>query len=253
MKNVSSRLIHIGISLGAALVIWFLLIALSNVVGTDNPLSTIIRVFGGSFEGYIQMLSIAAFIMGLLELNEKDQFLQKQSEGFGLNLLPTEDQLVLTPEEVASIKLNVINLEKRGMSFLINTFIKKACTQYRNDQSIGETLQVVDSQIDNSKQETEGQLEMVRYVIQAIATLGFIGTIVGLSKAIGFGYLAKTDEGMMMITKHMYMAFDTTLVALLLDIVLTYRYHGHLEKLDVFYSRTKSYIIDNLISRIYRA
>ena len=101
------------------------------------------------------------------------------------------------------------------------------------------------------EQETEGQLEMVRYVIQTISALGFIGTVMGLSVAIGLGHLAKTEEGMKSITQNMYMAFDTTLVALLLGLVLTYRYHAYLEKLDVFYSRTKSYIIDNLISRIY--
>ena len=92
---------------------------------------------------------------------------------------------------------------------------------------------------------------MVRYVIQTISALGFIGTVMGLSVAIGLGHLAKTEEGMKSITQNMYMAFDTTLVALLLGLVLTYRYHAYLEKLDVFYSRTKSYIIDNLISRIY--
>ena len=46
---------------------------------------------------------------------------------------------------------------------------------------------------------------------------------------------------------------DTTLVALLTGLVLNFFYHRYLENLDTFYSRTKAYIIDNLISRIYKA
>ena len=68
-------------------------------------------------------------------------------------LLPTKDQLVLTPDEVANIKLQAIQYERQGQQFLVNDFIKKACTQYRNDQSISETLQVFQSQVDNSKEE----------------------------------------------------------------------------------------------------
>ncbi len=250
---MNQKLYNAAISFGAALILWFILMLLANFSPDGSGIKRIFELFGGTFGGYIQIITFAVFIYGILDIRDKEYQITKQDEGFGLNLLPTQDQLVLTPDEVAKIKLNVLNLEQRGMNYLIAAFIKKACTQYRNDQSIGETLQVVDSQIDNSKQEAEGQLEMVRYAIQAIATLGFIGTIMGLSMAIGLGHLAKTDEGMKAITKHMYVAFDTTLVALIFDMILTYRYHAYLERVDVFYSRTKSYIIDNLISRIYRA
>ena len=252
MKNNNSRLMHIGISLGIALVIWFILWSLGDITKSIPALGPIVRVFGGSKDGYIQMLTIAGFILGYLELNEKEQFIQKQREGFGFNLLPTEDQLVLTSDEIANIKLNVINLEKRGISSLISSLIKKACTQFRNEESVSDTLQVFDAQVNTSKEELEGQLEIVRYLLQAISSLGFIGTVIGLSVAIGMGDQAKTEQGMGLITQNLNVAFDTTIVALLLGLVLTYRYHSYLEQLDTFFSQTKSYILDNLISRIYK-
>lgn len=250
MQN--SKLIHILVSCGAAFALWVILIIFADLFEGFTTIQRIFELFGGSFGGYIQALTFAAFFFGILQLNEKQKFINEQYKGFKYNLLPTQEQLVISPDDVAKIKLDVIDLERKGFKLLVLDFIKKACTQYRNDQSVGETLQVLDTQINNSKNELEGRLEMVRYMINAIASLGFIGTVIGLSQAIGLSHLAKTEEGMPEITRNMYVAFDTTLVALLLGLVLNFFYHRYLEDIDTFYSKSKGYIIDNLISRIYK-
>ena len=247
----NKRLYHIAISLVAAVMIWFALILLASFTSAPG-LKRFFEAFGGSFGGYIHAVIYTAFIFGLLEVLGYQKFIRKQNEGFKLNLLPVQDQLILSPEEVAKIKLNVIDLEKHGFSFLLTDFVKRACTQYRNNQSIGETLQVVNVQIDNSKAELEGRLEIARFLINAIASLGFIGTILHLAAAIGLFHLAKTEEGMPLITQSLNVSFDTTFIALFLGLILSYFYHRYLEDLDTFYSRMRSYIIDNLISRIYK-
>jgi hypothetical protein len=247
----SKRLYHIATSLVAAVMIWFALILLASI-SSGPGLKRFFEAFGGSFGGYIHAVIYTAFIFGLLEVLDYQKFIKKQNEGFKLNLLPVQDQLILSPEEVAKIKLNVIDLEKHGFSFLLTDFVKRACTQYRNNQSIGETLQVVNVQIDNSKAELEGRLEIARFLINAIASLGFIGTILHLAAAIGLFHLAKTEEGMPLITQSLNVSFDTTFIALFLGLILSYFYHRYLEDLDTFYSRMRTYIIDNLISRIYK-
>jgi biopolymer transport protein ExbB/TolQ len=247
----SKRLFHLAISTVSAIVIWFLLI-LSASMSSSPEFKRFFEAFGGSFGGYIHAVIYAAFIFGLLEVLDYHRYIQKQNEGFNLNLLPVKDQLILSPEEVAKIKLNIIDLEKHGLNSLLTDFVKRACTQYRNNQSIGETLQVLNAQIDNSKTELEGRLEIARFLISAIASLGFIGTILHLAAAIGLFHLAKTEEGMPLITQSLNVSFDTTFIALFLGLILSYFYHRYLENLDTFYSRMRSYIIDNLISRIYR-
>ena len=247
----SKRLFHLAISIVAAIMIWFALILLASM-SSGAGFQRFFEAFGGSFGGYVHAVIYTAFIFGLLEVLDYQKFIKKQNEGFKLNLLPVQDQLILSPEEVAKIKLNVIDLEKHGLSYLLTDFIKRACTQYRNNQSIGETLQVLNAQIDNSKTELEGRLEIARFLISAIASLGFIGTILHLAAAIGLFHLAKTEEGMPLITQSLNVSFDTTFIALFLGLILSYFYHRYLENLDTFYSRMRSYIIDNLISRIYK-
>jgi len=247
-----NTLIRIGISIGGAALLWLLLIILANLFSRQPAMNRVLVLLGGSSLGYIQFICYSISIFALLQLREMSAYIKVQFKGFDLKLLPEEDQLILTPEEVADIKLSVIEIEKRGVLYLITRFIKHACTQYRNNQSIPETMQILDGQIGNSKEEMDGNLNMVRFLISSVMSVGFIGTIIGLTSAIGNAHLAKTDHGLSILTSYLAVAFDTTLVALLLGLILNYFYQQYLEKMDIFYAQSKSYVMDNLVSRIYR-
>lgn len=248
----NNKRIQFIFSLIAAGGLWLLLIVFGAVFPEGSGLYRFVEVLGGTSHGVIQALIYVVFFYSLFELMEKRKYLQQQYEGFQFGLLPVQDQLVLSPEEVAQIKLNTIQLEKNGRYSLVSDFIKKACTQYRNDQSVSETLEVFNAQVNTSKEVLEGDLEVIRYLLSAIVSLGFIGTLLGLSSSIGMAHLAETLEGMPLITRSLNVAFDTTLVALLIGLVLNFFYHRYLKELDTFYARAKSYVIDNLISRIYK-
>ena len=252
MKNTeNNKIFNIGLSIGLAIILWMVLLFLNSISEIIPQAQRLFTMLGGTWNGYIQFACYAAFFYGFLELKSKRAYIKDQYGGFDLNILPKEDQLVLSPEEVAEIKLNVLEMEKRGFGYMVNDFIKKACTQYRNDQSISETLQVLDVQIENSKEEQDSSLSMVKYMINAIMSLGVIGTLLGLSTAIGKSYLAKTDEGMPILTGFLNVAFDTTLVALILGLILNYFYYIYIESMDSFYAKSKTYSVDNLVSRLY--
>ncbi len=247
----TTKKIQIIFSIIGAVALWLILTFFASLTNEGTGMQRFFELLGGSSKGYIQAMIYGVFLYSLFDLLAKRKFLQEQYQGFKLGFLPEQDQLVLTSEEVAKIKLHTIQIEQAGQPSLVGDFIKKACTQYRNDQSISETLQVFNTQVDNSKEEMEGDLELVRYLLGAIISLGFIGTLLGLSSSIGMAHLAKTAEGMPEITRSLNLAFDTTLVALLIGLVLNFFYHRYLKEMDTFYSRSKAYVIDNLISRIY--
>ena len=264
MKEV--KLINMGIATVIAFVFWGInsyiasemtaaIARDANAGSTMHAFERFFKVFGGGGSGYVKLIAYAVFAFGVLELRRKSREIQKENEAFSLNILPTQEQLVLEPEEVGKIKLSVIEMEKRGFRFQILYFIKQACTQFRNEESVSDTLQVLDSQVATSKEETESELEEVRYAIQAIPMLGFIGTILELGMALGAVPLEQSSDpkAFAPVVHIMASAFDTTLVALGLTLVLTLIYHTYLGKLDAFYSRAKSYVIDNLVSRIVKA
>ena len=75
----------------------------------------------------------------------------------------------------------------------------------------------------------ERRFQIIRYFVTVIPSLGFIGTIIGISKALG-QTSALTGESLPherifaneTLGQSLYVAFDTTLIALLLSIVLSF-------------------------------
>lgn len=245
MKHIfqNSRALNVAISILAAIAFWQTM----NFAYGELPWS-VFRVFGGDGVGFLKFLAYAAFIFGWLELRERQRAVRREESGFHFNLLPTQDQMVLSAQDVQDIKLEVLSLEKKGHAYLVPDLIKKTATQYRNDNDISDTMQALDAHLSTSKEQHEGELELVRYIIQSIPMLGFIGTIIELTNALKS--IAKAG-GLELVRDAMSSAFDATLVALALTILLTYFYHAHIGQMDGFFARTKGYIMDNLIGRIY--
>ena len=241
-------LLSVAVATGA----WFGLIAVAQVLPEGGSLARVAHLLGGSSQGFIQAAIYGVATYSYILLRRRQLSLKHESEAFAQALLPEQDQLVLTPDEVAGIKLETIRREQTGQRSIVGELIKKACTQFRNANNVGETLQVFQAQVATRKEATEGELEIVRYLTGAIVSLGFIGTLLGLSSSIGLSHLAKTEEGMWQVTSALNLAFDTTLVALVVGLLLNFMYHRYLRDVDTFYSRTRAYVIDNLISRIYR-
>lgn len=242
---INPKLLNLSISIVGAFFFWQGMTLFGELLH-DTTLFTVFRVFGGSGAGLLKLVAYIAFLYGILDLRDKNKGLRCEEQAFQLPVLPQQDQMVLTPDDVTDIKLSVIGLEKKGYSYELLSYIKKAATQYRNENSVSDTLGVLDSQMDAGKNQREGSLETVRYIIQTIPMLGFIGTIVELTNSLNL-----LEKGLNLVRAAMSGAFDATLVALLLTILLTFFYHDYIGKLDVYYARVKSYILDNLISRIY--
>jgi chemotaxis protein MotA len=240
------------ISIASIFVYWGFWNLLSYLIGDSIPLLYRICILaGGNLLGIIQSLSFGVFLYALLQIQKYRKEITEQFEGFTYKILPPEDIVAITPQEVNKIKLDIIYLEKQGIQNELNEFIKKACTQYKNENSISETLHVLDSHINNKKEIKESDLENIRYAINLNMSLGFIGTLIGLSTAIGKAYLSKTDEGLTELTSYLNTAFDTTLIALFFGIIINFGYHQYIKDLDQFYAKAKTFIVDNLVSKIY--
>lgn len=245
--NISAQWVNLAMSiLGSVLI--FSLMALLEQFTRNSDIHALFRVFGGgsTFVGLLKVAIYAGCIYGALDIREKHQALRLQERGLGLNLLPLQDQLVLNPDEVLAIKLRAIDIERQGTIYVIVSLVKKVCAQYRNDKNIGDTLSVFSEQMEATKGDSEGKLEVVRYLAQTIPMVGFIGTITELSVA-----LQQDLRNLTAVRQSMNGAFDATIVALVATMILTYLYHQYIGRLDVFFASTRSYITDNLISRIH--
>jgi chemotaxis protein MotA len=79
-----------------------------------------------------------------------------------------------------------------------------------------------------------------------IPSIGFVGTVIGISQAL----IIANSGDMEKITSLLGVAFDTTLVALVLSIIIMWFVHQLQEESDRFHSDLKEFVIDNLINKI---
>lgn len=244
--NISTALLNVAISIFGAF-LFFQLMSFLEWQTRGTGFHTIFRVFGGgsTFVGFLKTIMYGACIYGALDITGKFKALEYQTKGFQLNLLPLQEHTLLNSSEVEAIRHKVTNLENQGIFYTVAAYVKKTCAQYHNDHSISDTLQVLDLQLGAGKEVEEGKLENQRYLVQTVPMLGFIGTIVELTAA-----LQKDLRNLDLVRQSMEGAFDATLVALSGTILLTWLYHRYIGELDVFYAQIRSYITDNLVSRI---
>lgn len=245
---ISKRIYRIIISLVLTVILMVILVSMTP---PESP-SRILVMLGGTMpEGIIQGVSYFLFIFGILELAATNSAINNEEDAFAAHLLPEQENWVLSPDDVNQLKLNMQQLEK-SQKFLLSDLIKKACTKYRLSKSSSEVLGLVDSQVRIYNSNMESEQAFIKYTAWAIPSVGFIGTVLGIAASLGYANEANTPEGINKVTSMLAVAFDTTLVALVLSIFLMFGIHYVQKRQDNLFSKMNSYMIENLINRFYK-
>jgi biopolymer transport protein ExbB/TolQ len=213
------------------------------------------RVYPFSLQNLMHLL----FFIGLGQLwvrwlcsVEESVFLQKS--GF----LPEEEGELLTKDEaIETIRINVANAAVRAEAFLpdlINTCI----LQYSKSHSVSDTISVLNSTFDLSIHRLDLRYSLSRYLVWAIPTFGFIGTVVGIADALN-----KMDINKLMgaqgdkvlqfqaVTADLSFAFGTTIVALVLSAILVFLMNIVQKGEEEVLNRAGKYVLTNLINRLH--
>ena len=201
---------------------------------------------GGIIQGFIYFL----FSYGLFEMKHISKQINTEASFLDRSLLPEYEQQVLLPEQVNEIKMKMIHMEKKERSAL-SDLIKSACTKCRSSNSVTEVMDLVKTQVSIFSGKSESEQSNIRYILSAIPSVGFIGTVLGIAASLGKAGEAMTGDGLEGVTSMLYVAFDTTLVALIFSLILMFIYHGLQKKMENLYLDMESYVLENLVNRIY--
>ncbi|ATH07591.1 hypothetical protein BIY24_06415 [Halobacteriovorax marinus] len=204
-------------------------------------------LFGGDFlgGGYIQCLTFTAFFWAFFEIKHQLKIILGENKAFKSKILPTEEKHLIIPSEISELHLKVSSLNKKKNSLLYKMIIK-ACLKFRATKSIPEMIEIISIQTDINKELSESDQSNIRYLTWVIPSIGFVGTVLGISQAL----MIANSGDMEVITATLGVAFDTTLVSLLLSIIIMWYYHALLRENDLLHAKIKDYVIENLINRI---
>jgi len=245
MKNLRNLTLSSGIAL---LIMAVCMLMLGLITKENSPgLYRFLLLMGGDVinGGYVQGLTYLAFFWAWFEVKEKLRVIARERKAFKMNLIPTNDKHVFMPQDINNLKFKLIEFERKE-KYILSDLLKKACTKFRTSGSLSELIDIVSIQIEVSQEKSEGDQSVIRYLTWVIPSIGFVGTVIGISQALIVANTGDMDK----ITMLLGVAFDTTLVALVLSIIIMWFVHQLQEETDRFHSDLKEFVIDNLINKI---
>ena len=245
---MNKRINRIMLSLIIALIIMLLLV---SITPSKNAPRILVMLGGTMPEGIIQGVTYFFCIFGIMDVLYLLGKISDEKKALSQHLLPEKENWVLDAEDANKIKLNVQQIE-HTQKYLLTDLIIKACTKYRLSKSSAEVISLVDAQIRIYSEKYESEQAFISYAAWAVPSVGFIGTVLGIAASLGFANEASTPEGLEKVTSMLAVAFDTTLVALVLSIVLMWGIHYLRKQQDALFANLNSYIIENLINRFYK-
>jgi biopolymer transport protein ExbB/TolQ len=249
-KRFFSLFVSLAITVLIALILIFSYSSLSDNETKSSSIRILILMGGNMPLGIIQMFTYFLFIFSIMEIAAIVKRINVEEKALVMKMLPEKENWIISPTDVASLKLDILSKQKHNKSILSQLIIS-VCTKYRSNKSTSESMELLSAQVKLNRENDESQQSMIRYIVWAIPSVGFIGTVIGIANSLGAVKQNMSGEDLTAVTSALNVAFDTTLVALVLSLFLMYFYHYMQERVDKFHSKVEFYVLENLINRIY--
>lgn len=194
--------------------------------------------------------SLALFLVGLGELYARYRQVRTERGVFGARLLPEDFETVIERSYIPKIFQKLEALPRELRLTRLSNLVEVCASKYQTSRDVSEVAEALRMQMDVELSRADTGYSLVRYVAWGIPVLGFVGTVLGLSKALG--HFGKVNEGYLeQITNDLHLAFDTTFVALILAFILMYFYHRVSEAEEKLLHDTSEYCLRNFINRAF--
>ncbi|MBF0377216.1 MAG: MotA/TolQ/ExbB proton channel family protein [Desulfamplus sp.] len=181
-----------------------------------------------------------------------------QQKALSLMVVPQTADFELTKDTAKTILSRMYGLVDDPKHFVLLNRIERSLANLKNIGLIAEVSEVLRAQAQNDEDQMESSYALVKGFVWAIPVLGFIGTVLGLSQAIGsFGTVLIKNQGLeylktslQEITSGLSVAFDTTLIALVAALCIQLIMIGLKKKEESFLDDCNDYCHANIISKL---
>ena len=129
---------------------------------------------------------------------------------------------------------------------LLPRTLLSALRRFASTHSIQDASSLAQSVCDTEADRLESDLSMIRYIAWAIPAIGFIGTVRGIGDALAQAQRAVQGD-LAGVTEALGLAFNSTLIALLISIVLMFLIHQLQSVQERLVFDTEAYCDEKLI------
>jgi biopolymer transport protein ExbB/TolQ len=199
---------------------------------------------------------LAAWACAILII--KNQKVKMQQRAFALEIVPQDPAFVLSAMTASDILKNIHNQVYMPKRYVLFNRMERALSNLKNIGRVSDVSSLLSVQAENDEQYFESTYTLLKGFIWGIPVLGFIGTVLGLSQAVGgFGAavtqgadISKLKNSLTGVTGGLAVAFETTLIALVAAFVLQLWMTLVRKREEDFLDECSDYCHRNIISKL---
>jgi biopolymer transport protein ExbB/TolQ len=222
------------------------------------PDSRITEMFCGREEKLIPFFIVFLSFWSMAGLFIKWMQLRLQRKGLLVKIWPQTENFLLTARNAGGILETIYRLVDDPYNFVLFVRVERALSNLKNIGRIADVVDMLESQAQNDEDQLESSYTVLSGFIWGIPVLGFIGTVLGLSQAIGgFGDVLASSAGLSELTEHLKgvtaglsTAFETTLQGLVAAIIIQFMVVSLRKVEESFLDDCKEYCHANIIGRL---
>jgi biopolymer transport protein ExbB/TolQ len=166
------------------------------------------------------------------------------------DLIPLAEGVRILPEDTRELSRQIQALPPHQRNALLPRALLAALHRFSTTRNIQDAAAATHAYCAAEAERLESELSMIRYIAWAIPSVGFIGTVRGIGQALGQAH--KAIEGDIFdVTTSLGVAFNSTLIALLISIVLMFLLHQLQSLQEHYVLDTEAYCEEKLTRQLH--
>jgi biopolymer transport protein ExbB/TolQ len=173
---------------------------------------------------YEQEVCFILMIWAIIIIGYKFSEVLKQRNYLKNSLISIPPGIRILPEDSWKYSRPIQALDSIASKDFIPRSLLTALKRFGTTEKIQDVSQVIKDMCETEAERLDSQLSTIRYIVWAIPSIGFIGTVRGISQALGQAHKAVNGD-ISGVTANLAIAFNSTFVALVISLFVMFLMH----------------------------
>ena len=196
----------------------------AQIIAEQGELSAGSRSLYIVIKDYEQESCFILMLWALAMMGFKVRTIAREQDILNQDFIPIGEGVNILPEDTRTYTRPIQALAEEAQSALLPRALLVALNRFASTRNVQDVSEAVNSICENESDRLDSELAMIRYITWAIPSIGFIGTVRGISDALGQAYKA-VEGDIAGVTASLGVAFNSTFIALVISIVLVFFMH----------------------------
>lgn len=198
---------------------------------------------------YEQETCFILMFWALIIMAYKAKHLFRESSLLEKDILHSKEGVKYLPQDAHELSRQIQSLPKEEQNYLLPRALTVALHRFSSSKNIQDVSTATNLECESESERLDSELSLIRYITWAIPSVGFLGTVRGIGDALGQAHKA-VEGDITGVTESLGVAFNSTLIALCLSIVLMFIVHQLQLLQERFILDAQNYCNNNLIRHL---